>query len=62
MSGTDRDKRGRAHSGKRCPEAQNGGCIYCLTGEYKRPERRRDRHDAKRALAVSARNAEEPNP
>lgn len=40
MSKSDRDQRGRPHSGKHCPEAQSGGCIYCVTGEYKEPARR----------------------
>lgn len=50
MSGTDRDHRGRLHSGKDCPEAAVGGCNACVTGDYKRPARRKARADAKRAL------------
>lgn len=44
MAKSDRDQRGRRHSGKSCPEAQNGGCCYCRTGEYKRSARRTERH------------------
>lgn len=40
MSHTDRDRRGRPHSGKNCPESAAGGCVYCITGEYKQPARR----------------------
>ncbi len=44
MSKSDRDQRGRPHSGKNCPESANGGCVYCVTGEYKKPARRAARH------------------
>lgn len=47
MSGTDRDRRGRPHSNKRCPESANGGCIYCHTGDQKPTLRRRARRAAK---------------
>ena len=45
MSKGNRDHRGRIPSTKRCPEAQNGGCSYCVTGIYKRSARRKERHD-----------------
>lgn len=44
MSHSDRDRRGRPHSGKRCPESQSGGCNYCITGIYKTRASRRTRH------------------
>lgn len=51
MSKSFRDQRGRPHSGKKCPEAQSPlGCVYCRTGEYKRTDRRKNRHDARRAV------------
>lgn len=49
MSGSDRDRRGRPHSGKSCPESANGGCVYCRTGDQKPTLRRRARRAAKRA-------------
>jgi len=48
MSDTDRDQRGRRRSGKRCPEAQNGGCNYCITGDCKQAARRQTRRQGKR--------------
>jgi radical SAM superfamily enzyme with C-terminal helix-hairpin-helix motif len=56
MSGTDRDHRGRLHSGKDCPEAAVGGCNACVTGTYKRPARRKARAVAKRATRKEARS------
>jgi hypothetical protein len=47
VSRSDRDQRHRLHSAKACPEAAVGGCNACVTGDYKRPGRRRDRHNAK---------------
>lgn len=47
MSKGDRDQRGRLHSTKRCPESQNGGCGYCITGDQKRAARRKERHDSR---------------
>lgn len=47
MSHSDRDQRGRLHSGKDCPESAVGGCNACITGEYKRPARRRERHQGR---------------
>ena len=46
MSDSKWDRPKRPRSEKRCPESANGGCNYCCTGEYKRPLRRKDRHDA----------------
>lgn len=43
MSKSDRDQRGRTHSGKKCPESRNGGCAYCRTGDYKRSAQRTER-------------------
>lgn len=43
-------QRDKAHRGKRCPEAQSGGCTACVTGYAKRPARRRDRHRARTAV------------
>lgn len=43
MSKSDRDQRGRPHSGKNCPESVNGGCVSCRTGKYKRIDRRQRR-------------------
>ena len=55
MSKSDRDRRGRPHSDKRCNESQNGGCQRCGTGEYKgsvrRTERRRKQSLIKEQLA-----------
>lgn len=48
MSKGMRDQRGRSHSGKKCPEAQNGGCVYCRTGEYKKEDRRARRGESRR--------------
>lgn len=53
MSGSDRDRRGRPHSGKDCPESVNGGCSWCKTGEYKRPVRRRERHEVRQGLRTA---------
>ena len=50
MSDSRRDQRGRLKSGKRCPEAQNGGCAYCITGDCKRDDRRRNRREARREI------------
>lgn len=50
MSHGDRDQRGRPHSGKDCPESQNGGCHYCRTGEYKQADRRSERHQKRDAV------------
>ncbi|HEU5223055.1 MAG TPA: hypothetical protein VFU07_05165 [Candidatus Lumbricidophila sp.] len=47
MAHTDRDRRGRTKSGKRCPESINGGCVYCHTGTHKRAERRNLRRQKK---------------
>lgn len=47
MSKGDRDHRKRLRSTKRCPEAQNGGCSYCITGTCKRAARRKDRQAGK---------------
>jgi len=47
MSKGNRDQRGRPRSTKHCPEAKNGGCDYCVTGDCKRAARRKDRHDAR---------------
>ena len=54
MSGSDRDRRGRPHSNKSCPESANGGCIYCHTGDQKPSLRRR----ARRAGKILARKEE----
>lgn len=43
MARGHRDQRGRLPSTKRCPEAQNGGCSYCITGDQKRSARRAER-------------------
>lgn len=59
MSKTDRDQRGRPHSGKRCPEAAVGGCVYCRTGEYKRIDTRAARHDKQRAIRWSRNESDE---
>lgn len=59
MSKSDRDQRGRPHSGKHCPEAQSGGCIYCVTGEYKEPARRAARQRQTSVIA-EGRREEEP--
>ena len=53
MSGSDRDRRGRPHSDKDCPESVNGGCSWCKTGEYKRPVRRRERHETRQELRTT---------
>lgn len=47
MAKGDRDHRGRLASTKRCPDSQNHGCSYCVTGTAKRPARRKIRHSAK---------------
>lgn len=47
MSGSDRDRRGRPHSNKRCTESVNGGCIRCKTGDQKLPLRRAVRRAGK---------------
>lgn len=47
MAKGDRDHRGRLPSTKRCPDSQSGGCSYCVTGDAKRPARRKNRHTAK---------------
>lgn len=54
MSGTDRDRRGRPHSDKDCPDAASGGCVACVTGEYKRLATRRDRARARQATRKEA--------
>jgi hypothetical protein len=56
MSGTDRDRRGRTHSDKDCPESVNGGCNACVTGDYKRPARRKARAIGKREARKEARS------
>lgn len=56
MSKTHRDQRSRPHSGKRCPEAAGGGCVYCRTGEYKHASRRTLRQSKNRAIRESLRN------
>lgn len=58
MSKSFRDQRSRPHSGKKCPEAKNGGCVYCVTGEYKLPARRSERHgrQGKRAAIQASLN------
>lgn len=43
MAKSDRDQRHRPHSGKRCPESQNGGCARCQTGDQKPLLRRKAR-------------------
>lgn len=50
MAKGDRDHRGRWRSTKRCPEAINGGCNYCITGTCKRPARRKERRKAKNEI------------
>lgn len=45
MSHSDRDQRGRPHSGKRCPESRNGGCVWCKTGDQKAHLRRVERRN-----------------
>lgn len=49
MSKSERDQRGRRHSGKRCPESQNGGCVWCRTGDQKAGLRRKERRAGKAA-------------
>ncbi|WP_422759165.1 hypothetical protein [Paenarthrobacter sp. C1] len=56
MSGTDRDQRGRPHSGKNCPESANGGCVYCHTGNQKPTLRRRARRAGKRLTRTEDRD------
>lgn len=56
MSGTDRDRRGRPHSGKLCPESANGGCVYCHTGDQKPQLRRRARRAGKRLTRTEERS------
>lgn len=53
MSKTFRDQRGRPHSGKRCPEAAAGGCVFCRTGEFKRVDARRVRRAKGRHIRQS---------
>lgn len=53
MSKGFRDQRARPHSGKNCPEARNGGCDYCVTGEYKLPARRSERRGKRAAIQAS---------
>lgn len=48
MAHSERDQRGRPHSGKACPESAAGGCQWCGTGVTKRGHRRRNRAAAKR--------------
>ena len=50
MSKSNRDQRRRPASGKKCPEAASGGCVYCRTGEYKRSDARSRRQDGKRLV------------
>lgn len=50
MSNSDRDQRGRPHSGKKCPESRSGGCAYCHTGDQKLTERRKQRTANKRLV------------
>lgn len=50
MSGSDRDRRGRPHSEKRCPESRVGGCAYCHTGDQKPVFRRKVRRVAKQTI------------
>lgn len=57
MAHSDRDQRGRRHSGKKCPESQNGGCAYCRTGEYKKPDRRSARMQGKKIVRSELRDA-----
>lgn len=52
MSHSDRDQRGRPHSGKRCPESRNGGCVYCHTGDQKPHLRRKQRRAEAEAIAA----------
>lgn len=52
MSKGDRDHRKRLPSTKRCPESQNGGCSYCITGSCKRAYRRKIRQQGKREAAA----------
>lgn len=47
MSGSDRDRRGRPHSTKSCPDSVNGGCPWCKTGDQKLPLRRAVRRAGK---------------
>lgn len=56
MSGSDRDRRGRPHSNKDCPDAALGGCVACVTGDYKRPARRQARAAGKRATRKEERS------
>lgn len=59
MSHSDRDRRGRPHSDKRCPESAAGHCAYCVTGRAKGParraERQRGRHEVHEQLAQARR-------
>lgn len=50
MSKSDRDRRGRPHSGKNCPESQVGGCQYCKTGDWKPFARRTLRRSKSRDI------------
>lgn len=56
MSKTHHDQRSRPHSGKRCPEAAGGGCVYCRTGQYKHASRRTLRQSKNRVIRESLRN------
>lgn len=56
MGKSYRDQRARPHSGKKCPESANGGCVYCVTGDYKLPARRSERngrHGKRAAIQAS---------
>ena len=50
MSKSNRDQRRRPASGKKCPEAASGGCVYCRTGEYTRSDARSRRQAGKRLV------------
>ena len=54
MSRSHRDRRGRPHSDKKCPESANGGCVYCRTGSYKKQDRRVRRQQARREMCRQA--------
>lgn len=47
MSKSKRDQRARPHSGKRCPESRNRGCVWCKTGDQKKRLRRTERYSRK---------------
>lgn len=57
MSHSDRDQRSRPHSGKNCPESANGGCVYCITGDYKQAARRVERRGANVVIAEQIQDA-----